>query len=117
MGCKREWTNEARERGPLGLTVGIPQLSSTEHHKAMQSSLNELGIIVKVVVECEDASHTSNTFVVSSFHFAVCHQVLSLFVMQQKMILYLIRYSLNEGQSLKKQGRHGPARSHHGTQA
>jgi hypothetical protein len=27
--------------------------------------------------------------VVSSFHFAVCHQVLSLFVMQQKMILYL----------------------------
>ena len=57
------------------------------------SSLNELGIIVKVVAECGMASRTSNTFVVSSFHFAVCHQVLSLFVMQQKMILYLAGYS------------------------
>ena len=81
------------------------------------SSLNELVIIVKVVAECGMASRTSNTFVVSSFHFAVCHQVLSLFVMQQKMILYLVRYSLSKGQSLKKQGHHGLAQSHHGTQA
>jgi hypothetical protein len=106
VGCEGEWAYETGKGWALDpmLTTGNGACKHIacrvqgqrsemtwpiDNHDTEQTAMNELGIIVKVVVECEAAHRTSNTFVVSSFHFAVCHQVLSLFVMQQKMILYL----------------------------